>query len=138
MKQVHYNSSIECLAADIISKKILPSSYMVVNKIGKCRTFKCTRNSEAIITKELEPKTPIYNINSRLDLDDKLESEDIFLAINCKTSPKVGLINHTGRHKAQTCSTTDYTFAKISRQFPNIPVLVPPKLIMQVINILDK
>lgn len=132
MKQVHDNSSIECFAADIISRRISPSSYMEIKNIGKCKTFKCTRNSEASITKELVPKKAIYNLNSLLDLNDKIESEDIFLAINCKRTPKIILLNHTGTHKAQAYSTTDYTFAKVSKQFPNIPQLEPPKLIKKV------
>ncbi|WP_296687346.1 hypothetical protein [Flavobacterium sp.] len=135
MKHVHFNSSIECASAIIISRKITPSSYMVINKIGKCRTFKCSRNSEAVILKELDPKEAYHNIHSCLDLNDKLESEDIFLAINCKKSPKIELINHTGRHKAQACNTSEYTFAKVSKQFPNIADLNPQKNIVLLENI---
>ena len=129
MKHVYYNSSIECNSAEVISRKIMPSSYMEIKKIGKCRTFKCSRNSEATILKELEPKKPSYNENSSLNLNDKLESEDIFLAVNCKKSIKVELLNYSGRHKAQTFTTEHFTFAKISKQFPNIAQLNPQKTI---------
>ena len=129
MKDIHYNSSIECLSADVISRKIMPSSYMQINKIGKCKTYKCSRNSEAIILKELDPKQAFCNVNSSLDLNDKLEAEDIFLAINTTKNIKVELINHSGRHKAQTFATEHYTFAKISKQFPNIAELNPQKTI---------
>lgn len=129
MKQVHDNSSIECSAAEIISRKIIPSSYLDIDKIGKCKTFKCSRNSEAKITQELNPKIAVKNIHSLLDLNDKIESEDIFLAINSKRAPRIGIVNHSSTHKAQICNTSEYTFAKISKQFPNIPQLDPPKII---------
>lgn len=129
MKDIHYNSSIECLSADVISRKIMPSSYMEIDKIGKCRTYKCSRNSEAVILKELDPKQPYCNVNSSLSLNDKLEAEDIFLAINTTKAIKVGLTNHSGRHKAQTFCTEHFTFAKISKQFPNISELNPQKII---------
>jgi|688.fasta_scaffold193966_1 hypothetical protein len=131
MKQVHYNSSIECLSADVISRKIMPSSYMDVKLIGKCRTYKCSRNSEAKILKELAPKKAYCNLNSALDLDDRIEAEDLFLAINSSKSVKISLVNHSGRHKAQTFISEFYTFAKISKQFPNIAELRPQKTLLE-------
>ena len=135
MKQVHYNSSIECLSADVISRKIMPSSYMEIKLIGKCRTFKCSRNSEARIIKELDPKKTYCNINSALNLDDRIEAEDIFLAINSSKLVKISLTNHSGRHKAQTFTSEFYTFAKISKQFPNIAELNPQKTISEPVKV---
>jgi len=135
MKQVHYNSSIECLSADVISRKIMPSSYMEVKLIGKCRTYKCSRNSEAKILKELDPKKPYCNLNSALDLNDRIEAEDLFLAINSSKSVKITLVNHSGRHKAQNFVSEFYTFAKISKQFPNIAELKPQKILIEPIQV---
>ena len=112
----------------------LSTSNMEIKQIGKCRTYKCSRNSEATILKELNPKRAYCNHNSALDINDKLESEDIFLAVNTNKSIKVELLNHTGRHKAQTFTTEHFTFAKISKQFPNIAQLNPQKTIQEPID----
>jgi len=125
MKLVHDGRAIECNAALIISRKIVPSSYMQIVSIGNCKTFKCKRNSEATIVAELNPKTAIHNINSSLNLDDKLECEDMFLAINHRRTPRITLTKHSGRHNAQTFSTDNYTYAEISRQIPSTPQLIP-------------
>jgi hypothetical protein len=126
MKIVYDNSSIECLSADVISRFILPSSFLEIKTIGKCLTYKCKRNSEATILKELDPKNAVVNSNSHLDLNVKLECENLYIAIN-KTKPyKYDLVNHSGRHKAQQMVTNEFTFAKISKQIPNIPQAIPP------------
>ena len=125
MKVVFENSSIECLSAGIISRKILPSSFLEILNIGKCLTYKCKLNSEAKILKELNPKSPIINKNSHLDIDVKLECENLFIAVNVKKPYKLDLINHSGRHKAQEMITDQYTFAKISKQIFNIPQANP-------------
>jgi hypothetical protein len=126
MKIVFDNSSIECLSAGVISRMILPSSFLEIRTIGKCLTYKCKRNSEAIILKELDPKNAILNTNSHLDLNVKLECENLFIAVNIKKPYKLNLINHSGRHKAQEMITDEYTFAKISKQISGIPQAIPP------------
>lgn len=128
MKIVHDNSSIECLSADVISRVILPSSFLEIKTIGKCLTYKCKRNSEATIRKELTPKNAIVNSHSHLDLDIKLECENLFVAVNKIKPYKYDLINHSGRHKAQQMVTEEFTFAKISKQIPGIPQANPPIL----------
>ncbi|HLF53529.1 hypothetical protein [Flavobacterium sp.] len=140
MKLFQDNTSIECLAADIVSRKIQPSSYMAIRNVGKCFVYKCYRNSEAVITKELDPKEPKHNTHSSLELHDKVEGENLVVAIETKRAPKISLINHTGTHKAQACSTDNYTFAYISKQIPNMPQAVPPKVIEAVkeVNLLGK
>lgn len=125
MKIVYDNCSIECSSAEVISRQIIPSSFVELNKVGKCLTYKCKRNSEASILKELNPKEPIINKNSYLDIDVKVECESLFVAV-CKSKPyKIDVINHSGRHKAQYMKTDEFTFAKISKQLVNIPQLNP-------------
>ena len=125
MKIVYDNCSIECSSAEIISRQILPSSYLEFNKVGKCLTYKCKRNSEAAIIKELIPKEPLINKNSFLDKDSKVECESLFVAV-CKVKPyKLDVINHSGRHKAQYMKTDEFTFAKITKQLVNIPQANP-------------
>ena len=127
MKQVLDSCSIECIGAQIISRKIYRSSFMEIKSIGKCTTYKCKLNSEAEIIKELQnPKKPIHKEASMIDLGDMLECESLFFAVNTFRTLKIGLINHTGRHKAQITKTDIYTFAEITRQMPNIPI---PKLL---------
>ncbi|MBC7475274.1 MAG: hypothetical protein H7263_13365 [Candidatus Sericytochromatia bacterium] len=127
MKLFHDNSSIECLAAEIFSKRIAPSSYMMVNNIGRCFVYKCTRNSEAIITKELDPKTALHNQHSALNMNDFLEGENITVALDTRRSPKVSKVGgFTHRHGTQNCSTKCYTFAMITKQIPGNPFAIPP------------
>jgi hypothetical protein len=126
MKIVLDNSSIECLSADIISRFILPSSFLEIKTIGKCLTYKCKRNSEATILKVLNPKNAVVNSNSHLDLNIKLECENLFVAVNKIKPYKYDVINHSGRHKAQQMITGEFTFAKISKQLNSIPIAIPP------------
>ena len=129
MKEVFDNSTIECLSAEIISRKIMPSAFLNIPTIGRCFTYKCSRNSEAIIIKELKPKKAIYNENSLLCCHTKLECEMMFVAVNAKKPYKFSKINHSGRHKAQKFATKVYTYAIISKQISNIPALDPLKII---------
>ena len=126
-KFVHNSSSIECLSAQIISRDIVPSSFLNIKDIGKCFTYKCKKNSEAEILKELNPKRSIYCIESNLNIGDILECENLFVAINKNKPYTPTLINYTHRHKAQMFVSKEYTFAKISKQIGNIPLLNPPK-----------
>lgn len=121
MKYVHENCSIECEGADIVSRKIVRSSFMEIKSIGKCTTYKCKLNSEAVIRKELASRKPKYKTTSKVQAGDMLECEDLFLAVNTRKALKIALDNHTGRHKAQVARTDSYTFAEISKQIPNIP-----------------
>ncbi len=124
-KFVHNNSSIECISAEIISRKITPGNFISIKHIGRLFTYKCDRNSEAIIKKELNPKKAIYNFNSHLDLNTKLECDKLYLMVMCKQPYSKDVINHTHRHKAETITTDKFTFAKISQQLRNIPLLIP-------------
>ena len=128
-KYVHLNSAIECDSAEIISRDIRRSSILNIRNIGLCFTYKCSKNSEAKILKELNPKNAIYCEESYLDLDDIIESENIYVLINKKKPYIPEKLNHTVRHKAQTFTSKEFTFAQITRQISGIPDLVPQKKI---------
>lgn len=128
-KYVHNNYTLECISAEIISRKIIPSSFIEIPNIGICFSYKCSLNSEAKIVKELKPKLSIVNEYSLLDIDSKLECDKLFVAIKKNKPYKLGKINFTGRHKAQTFTTDEFTFAKITLQIGNIPLLVPEKTV---------
>jgi hypothetical protein len=126
-KFVHHGESIECMASDVVSRKILPSAYIEILSIGKCMTYKCKLNSEAIITKELPhpvngKRTGIKSATSKLNLHDKIECEDILLAVTERKRLKPSKVAFTGRHNSQYVSTKCYTYAEISLQFSNIPL----------------
>ena len=127
MKLVHENCSIECEAANVISRKIIRCSFMEIKTVGKCTTYKCKRNCEAEITKELSPKAYKMKKTSALNIADSLECEDLFLAVHTLKTLRVTKDTHTGRHNAQFAQTNAYTFAEISRQIHNIPKLNPVK-----------
>ena len=128
-KYVHLNSAIECDSAEIISRDIRRSSILNIRNIGLCFTYKCSKNSEAKLLMELNPKNAIYCEESYLDLDDIIESENIYVLINKKKPYIPEKLNHTGRHKAQTFTSKEFTFAQITRQISGIPDLVPQKKI---------
>ena len=138
MKFVHENASIECNSAEIISRKILPSSFIDINNIGKCFSYKCSLNSEATIKKELEPKKPIVNQNSNLENESKLECDKLFVAVKRNKPYRLFIINFTGRHKAQTFTTDEFTYAMISLQLSNIPLLIPQLEVIPVENEKDE
>lgn len=132
MKLVHNNSTIECDSAEVISRKILPSSFIEIKNIGRCFSYKCSRNSEATIKKEISPKIPRINYNSFLDIDSKLESENLFVAVQKNKPYKLDVTNHSGRHKAQTFVTDEFTYAVITVQISNIPLLNPEREIIHI------
>ncbi|MDP3928537.1 MAG: hypothetical protein Q8R57_05905 [Bacteroidota bacterium] len=128
-KLVYNNSTIECESAEVVSRKIVPSSFIELQNIGKCFSYKCYRNSEATIKKEICPKISRVNQYSKLDLESKLECENLFVAVRKNKPYKYDLKNHSGRHKAQTFITDAFTFAKITIQFSNIPKLTPEQVV---------
>jgi len=129
MKEVYNDATLECSAAEVISRKIMRSIYAEIDNIGKCLTYKCSLNSEATIKKELDPKNPLINEFSLLNNNDKLESDKLYVAIKAIRPYRIKKSNHTHRHKAQVFTTNKFTFAKITQQLSNIPLLDPPKVI---------
>lgn len=133
MKIVNEGASIECLGAEIISRKFTRNSLILIPKVGKCMKYKCSLNSEAIILKELDPKEPKYNEASFLSINDMIEAENIVVYVNQIKNLKFTLINHSGRHKAQQSNTNTFTFAQITKQFPNLPKINTIKEISPII-----
>lgn len=132
MKAIELNATIECVAAEVIARKIIPSAFTEIPNIGKCFTYKCSLNSEATIEKELEPKEALVYQRSMLTAGDLLESDGLFVAVKCRRPyTNFGLTNHSHRHKAQTFKTREFTLAKISRMIQNIPerVLANPLIV---------
>ncbi|MEP7169126.1 MAG: hypothetical protein ABI855_07110 [Bacteroidota bacterium] len=127
MKFVYQGASIECESAEIISRKILLSSFQEIPNVGRCKKYNCTRNSEATITKELNPKAPLYSETSHLNLGDMLEAENIVVFVNQANNLKVIKIDNTHRHNAQQANTNSFTYAEITMQFPNFTELKDPK-----------
>ena len=125
-KYVRINCAIECNSAEIISRDIRRSSLLNIKNVGLCFTCKCSKNSEAKIIKELVPKTSIYCEQSYLEQDDVLESENIYVIINKKKPYTPEKLNHSGRHKAQTFLSKEFTFAQITKQISGIPTILPP------------
>ena len=105
------------------------ASFIEISYIGRCFSYKCSLNSEALILKELTIKKPVCNSNSLLDLNSKLQCANLFVAVNVKKPYKLSVINKSGRHKAQRFVTKEFTFAKISKQLQNIPLLEPQRVI---------
>jgi len=127
MKYVYQGASIECDSAEIVSRKILLSSFQEVLNVGRCKKYNCSRNSEARITAELNPKEPLYSETSHLDLNDKLEAENIIVFVNQSNQLKIEKIDNSHRHNAQQANTSGYTYAEITMQFPNFPELKDPR-----------
>lgn len=126
MEYIYSGASIECNAAEIISRKVNFGSLIELKDIGRCRKYSCERNSESTILKELNPKNPLYKETSHLDHGDKLKGLCIVVYVKKITQIKVELINNTGRHKAQKAYSNDYTFAEITEIFPTIKKLKDP------------
>jgi len=120
MEYIYQGASIECDAAEIISRKINYGALISLPDIGICSKYSCERNSETTIQKELTPKNPIYRSQSHLELGDKLTAENIILYIRKSTKIKVEKIDNTHRHNAQAAYSKCFTYAEITMIFPNI------------------
>jgi hypothetical protein len=131
MEYIYQGATIECDAAEIISRKINFGALISLPDIGVCSKYTCERNSETTIQKELNPKNPLYKEQSHLDCDDKLTAENIVVYIRKNSKIKVEKIDNTHRHNAQKANSKHYTFAEITMIFPNIKELkdirqIPP------------
>ena len=127
MEYVILGASIECAAADIISRKIQRTSIQNIPQVGVCKKYKCSRNSEAHITKELTPKVAIVNLKSKLSLNDSVSGETITVFINNIKDKGLDKAPYSARHKAQFGSTKDFTHAFVTVQFPNISEIIDKK-----------
>jgi len=114
-------NKIECLASEIIAKKIVPSVPQRHPKIGLTLKYSCKRDGSAEIKKELVPKEHKINEKSNLNLGDKLIANSFYVLVEGvkKITPeKLG--GHTGRHSSQKFDTKKFTFAEISKPFEHI------------------
>jgi hypothetical protein len=117
MKYVVHGSSIECAQSEISSRDIKLSSLVDIPNVGKCRKYKCKRNSDAKILASLNPKKFIYKENSHLEINDSLSAEEIVIIINDLTTLDKTLINKSGQHKAQLMTTNCFTYGEITLQY---------------------
>lgn len=116
------SEAIECESALINTRKPSIGAILDIDKIGRCRKYSCDLNSSAQIVKELSPKPEKgnYNESSKLNLNDKLVCESLFLLVQGLKSLKFSVINLSGRHKAQEVTTKYFTYAEISKPFDHI------------------
>jgi hypothetical protein len=127
MQFQYSNASIECEKAIIISRDIKTSGYVNIKHLGKCFKYNLKRNSEAKINKELTPKLPVYCPTSHLDLGVEIAGEDIMLLVASPKKLKFSVQNYTGTHKVQAGETECYSYAEITKMFPNMLQLKDPK-----------
>lgn len=123
---------IECQQSDIIAKKIIPSVPQNHPKIGLSIKYKCKRDGSAEIMKELEPKIPIVDEKSNLNINDKLQANELFFIVkNIKKLNPAKVGGHTGRHSSQVVKTKHYTYAEISKPFLHIQNAIDRKLSLE-------
>ncbi len=112
---------IECLAADVFSKKITPSMPQNHPKIGLSLKYSCERDGSIEIIKELIPKKALISDTSHLNLNDKLSANSFYCLVKgIRPISKSKIGGHTGRHSSQFIKTNDYTFSEISKPFLHI------------------
>lgn len=121
--------SIEFLKSEIIAKKFnrgRPKRH----PINKKRYFflKVDRSGSAETLKELNPKKPIIDPDSKINISDKICGDKLDMFIDCKKRPKQQKIGgHTGSHGSNIIITEDYTYAKISKRYDTIPFIPDSK-----------
>lgn len=120
MEYVILDASIECNGAQITARKIVRQSILNIPNVGQCKKYKCSRNSEAKIIKELFPKEHIINERSALNLGDEIRADTITLFVNNIKDSTLEKAPNTGRHNSQHGSTECFTHAIITTPFPNL------------------
>jgi len=120
MNYVYMGAKLECAHSEITSRKILPGSLVSFQDFGMFSKFKCERNSKAKNIKELNPKFPIVNKFSHLNLNDALSGSDLVIYAEGIIALKIDKINLTGRHKAQKTNLSCFIFAEITRMTSGI------------------
>ncbi len=130
MKLVYNNTSIECAGAAIKARKLNRTSVFRINGIGVCLVYKSSRNSQATIMKELDPKKAYYNTHSALNIDDIVQAEDLTIyihSVRCIIAENLKKSKGSGKHNAQFYDTKSYTAAVVCKQIPGIPPADPLK-----------
>lgn len=122
-------STIECASAELIAKRLSPSSVVDLKNVGLCKTYRGDRNSWATILKELDPKDSIHRAFALLNKGDKIQGESMVAYVKGASTIKREVIDHSGRHNAQRVITRTYTYAILTEPFPNLGTLSDPKQI---------
>lgn len=114
-------ASIECDSAYVQAKLILSVKGIFSDgKIGTHCRCDCSRDGEAEIKKELNPKAAKKNIHSNLNLGDKIIGEKFTLCISGFRIPKKNKTNYSGRHNTNYFTTQCYTYAELTKPFEHI------------------
>ena len=95
--------------------------------MGLCRAYVCKDNSDVTIVKELLPKNPWISRTAHLDHGDSVSTDGgIDLLVNSTKTLRTAVVPESGRHKAQNCTTKDFTQATIVVPFSNVKNLRDP------------
>lgn len=111
--------SIECEAAYIIAKKIEVSPPLNHIVFGKCLKYICSRDGEATIKKELNPKVsklthPVTNLN----IGDTIKANRFYVLLQGFKAKRLTKTAFSGAHNAREFYSNEYTFAEISKPYP--------------------
>lgn len=124
---------IECLSANVFSKKITPSVPQNHPKIGIALKYNCERDGSSEIIKELSPKKYKISEESHLDLNDKLKANSLYCLVKgIRPLPKTKIGGHSGRHSSQNIKTNDFTFSEITKPFLHIQKAIEKRTIKKI------
>lgn len=113
----NHGDSIECRGAELTARRFSPLRPKKHDLLGGLVFgFQISDYAVATIDKELSPKTPIVRQESLVDKGDRLSAE-IISGFSQRKVPDPSLINRTGRHKAQSVTTSKFTYAQIDRKW---------------------
>jgi len=119
MKYFGEHQSIECGGANVIAKKIVSSSPLNHEVFGKCLKYICTRDGEAEIVKELNPKkTQLTHPVSALNHGDKIVANSFYVLEKGLKARRLVKVKFSGAHNANKIITENYTFAEITKPYP--------------------
>jgi hypothetical protein len=122
----HYSvgDRIESSGANINAKKILFETLRVEKLLDGSEInvvfYKCKRDGDATISKELDPKKALINDNSKLSLGDGISGNQfVFFHQGIrKLVPTVS--QYSGSHKANYVTTKTFTSAEITQAYAHI------------------
>ncbi|MDA3779809.1 MAG: hypothetical protein PF487_06275 [Bacteroidales bacterium] len=117
--------SIECLSAEIISKRFNNGILKKHPKNGKTYMYyKTDRSGTAEILEEIECDEPLLDENAHTDKGDKLNGDKLEIYVDSKRRLKpVHIGGHTAKHGARKFITKVFTFAKIIKRYETIPFI---------------
>ncbi len=119
-------ASIECDTASIKTRKIEPRPPIFEERLESIvYPFKLSLNSEAIIKKELNPKKPIIDSSSKLNIGEGISGEMIagfsLNGIGRDNTVKRG----SSRHKASFLDVNGFVYAKLEKPYRGIREMKP-------------